>query len=144
MDRTTEIAAALPHRYPFLMVDRVVEVVPGRRAVAVKNITADSGAGNGGRAEYPQVFLLEAMAQVGALAAAGPGLGSAGGMGIPGYLAGINDARFGVRPLAGDVVVFTLDFVAASGGLVRFNGVATVGEEIAAEAGLTFSVPRMP
>lgn len=143
MKDETGILNRLPHRYPFLMVDRVVEVSPGRRAVAVKDIAGDSFAALSGRYEdYPRIMLLEAMAKVGALAASGSVEGGAeGGAGGPGYLAGIHDARFGRAPEIGDRVVFTLEFEAGMGGLVRFKGTARVGEDVAAQAGLTFQAP---
>jgi len=142
MDNSASITGVLPHGYPFLMVDRVVEVVPGRRAVAIKNITGDCGwTGTDEGGSYPQLFLIEAMAQVGALAASGTGIGDPGMPAIPGYLAGLNDAKFGRMPETGDQVVFTLDYEAGMGGLVRFKGTAKIGEEMAAESGLTFSAP---
>lgn len=140
MKEASEIIAALPHRFPFLAVDRVLEVVPGKRAVAIKRITAD-GFFCDRRGTMAGLLLVEAMAQVGALAAAPKAAGSPGGDLMPGFLAGLGDVRFLKSPNAGDVATLTLDFQARLGGLVRFKGVAEIGGEVAAEAILTFSIP---
>ncbi len=141
MKEATEIIAALPHRFPFLMVDRVLEIDPGRRAVAVKRITAD-GFYCGRRGTMAGLLLVESMAQVGALAAA-PRVAVSPESGLmPGFLAGLGDVSFLKSPDVGDVVALTLVFQARLGGLVRFKGVAEIGGEKAAEATLTFSVPE--
>lgn len=140
MKEASEIIAALPHRFPFLMVDRVLEIEPGKKAVAVKIITAD-GFFCGRQGMMSDLLLVEAMAQVGALAAAPPEQSSPDGESVPGFLAGLGDVRFLKSPNAGDVATMTLDFQARLGGLVRFKGVAEIGGEKAAEATLTFSVP---
>ena len=136
----TDLTRVLPHRPPFLAIDRVIEILPGKRAVAAKDVTAGSfWSGKGD--SYPQVLILEAMAQVGALAAAGPGNDSGGGELMPGYLAALSDTKFGRMPQAGDTVVFTMEFEAGMGGLVRFKGTARIADEMAAESVMTFSVP---
>lgn len=130
---------ALPHGYPFLMVDRVVEVEPGRRAVAEKTITSDTMFAHGRPGgTSPEILVLEAMAQVGALTVAADA-GKAPVGGIMGYLAGMNDVVFHVRPKAGDRLVLTLEFVASIGALARFRGEARISGVLAVEAGLTFT-----
>lgn len=145
-----DIIGALPHGFPFLMVDRVLEVVPGRRAVAVKTMTAGGFFSSGRPAAWtPEMFVIEAMAQVGALTvaadsrecSAGPGEIEGSG-GITGYLAGLNDVIFHKRPMAGDTLVLTMEFVAAIGPLARFRGEARISGELAVEAGLTFTAER--
>jgi len=140
MKEASEIIAALPHRFPFIMVDRVLEVEPGKRAVAVKRITAN-GFFCDRRGTMADLLLVEAMAQVGALAAAPQAPGAPDGDLMPGFLAGLGDVRFLKSPRVGDVATLTLDFQARLGGLVRFKGVVEIGGEKAAEATLTFSVP---
>ncbi|MGA2192203.1 MAG: 3-hydroxyacyl-ACP dehydratase FabZ family protein [Nitrospirota bacterium] len=133
----------MPHKFPFAMLDRVIEVVPGKHAAAEKTITSDSFFGNG-RPFFPELFLIEALAQLGAVAAvpAGAGTGTKGPReDAIGYLAGINGAKFYIRPRPGDKVMFSVDYEAGMGGLFRFKGKATVGGELAAECGMTFTAP---
>ena len=140
MGFSREILDAIPHRQPFIMVDRVLEVVPGKRATAIKIITTDplsSGWGSG--RYYPEAFILEAMAQVGALAAAAPQGGNGGP--VSGFLAAISDARFIKRPEAGDTVFLELEYQAGMGGLVRFKATAKIEGQVAAESVLTFTLP---
>jgi 3-hydroxyacyl-[acyl-carrier-protein] dehydratase len=133
----------LPHRYPFVMLDRVLEVIPGKRAVAEKTITQDGFFKRGrGGLFFPELFLLEAMAQLGAIAAAaGPDDGRPGAADKVGYLAGLHDVKFTARPMPGDRVLFTVEYEARLGGLVRFTGTAKIGDELAAESKLTFTIP---
>jgi len=132
-----EITRRLPHRYPFLMVDSVESVEPGLRAVGVKNITGDNHYAQGvTRGLSPEVMVLEAMAQVGALAAGN----EEGGEARQGLLAALSGVTFHRRPAVGDRLVIELEFEAKMGPLVRFKGHARIGEEVAAEATLTFSV----
>jgi len=136
LDRAGEM---LPHRYPFLFVDRVIETVPGRRAVAELNVGPDmpyTATGAGGA--FPDMLVIEAMAQAGALAAAGAGEGEA--VPVKGYLAGLNDVRFHGRAYPGDVVRMELDYVARMGPMVRFNGRASIDGIEIASCGLTFTV----
>ncbi len=140
MKEAFEIIAALPHRFPFIMVDRVLEVEPGKRAVAVKRITAD-GFFSDRLGTTADLLIIEAMAQVGALASAPQEQGGPERELMPGFLAGLGDVKFLKSPRAGDVVTLTLDFQARLGGLVRFKGVAEIDGEKAAEATLTFSIP---
>src|SRR3990172_7433428 len=103
---------ALPHKFPFVMLDRVLEVEPGRRAQAEKLITRGSHFETGGGVYYPEMFLLEAMAQLGAVAAAAQGGAAADGEARTGYLAAISDARFYRRPRVGDRVGFAVEYEA--------------------------------
>ena len=126
------------------MVDRVVEVVPGRSASGVKSVAADCFfSGNSRSMSFPGLFLLEALAQLGALASGAHGSGARqdDDAQIPGYLAAVQDARFGRVPVAGDSIYLSVEFEARFGNLVRFRGIAKIGEEVAAESVLTFSVP---
>jgi len=140
--RPDRVAGVLPHRYPFLFIDRVIETVPGRRAVAELKVGSDMPytADRAGEA-FPDVLIIEAMAQTGALAAAGPGEEGAGeARAVRGYLAGLNDVEFHGRAYPGDVVMMELDYVARMGPMVRFTGRASVGGVEIASCGFTFTV----
>jgi 3-hydroxyacyl-[acyl-carrier-protein] dehydratase len=125
-----EIEEILPHRDPFLLIDEVVELVPGERVVARKRVTAEDCAGHfPGNPIMPGVKMVEALAQCGAVAV----LSEPENRGKLALFAGIDDVRFKriVRP--GDV----LDLVCEVGkGKVR----ASVGSELAVRGTLTFAV----
>jgi 3-hydroxyacyl-[acyl-carrier-protein] dehydratase len=133
-----EILKKLPHRYPFLLVDRVLEVDPGKRIKALKNVTINEPFFTGHfphRPVMPGVLMLEAMAQTAALlsfAAEGAGPDSKSVI----YFAGIDGARF-KRPVEpGDQLVMDVTLERSRAGIYKFKGVARVGEEIACEAEL--------
>lgn len=146
-----DILRRLPHRPPFLLVDRVLELVPGKRVVAVKTVSDDAESMRSAAGGYSrEMLVIEAMAQTGALAYSqmrpGEG-GTAGGSEetvVKGYLAGLNDVVFHRRPKPGDTLELTLEFVAAMGPMARFIGTAKVRNEAVAEAGLTFTVEGVP
>jgi 3-hydroxyacyl-[acyl-carrier-protein] dehydratase len=131
-----EIKEYLPHRYPFLLLDRIVEWEKDKRIVALKNVTANEPFFQGHFPHYavmPGVMVIEAMAQ----AAAMLGLLSLGqkndGENVY-YFAGIDEARFKrpVRP--GDQLVFEVELLRLSRGLGKFNAVARVDGTMVAEA----------
>jgi beta-hydroxyacyl-ACP dehydratase FabZ len=128
------IKALLPHRYPFLLVDRVVELEPGERIVALKNVTADEPFFPGHFPDYavmPGVLIIEAMAQAGAImmlkAMEDPESK------IP-FFAGIDRARFRRQVVPGDQLLLELTVIKSRGMTCKLAGKATVSGETAAEA----------
>jgi len=135
---TEQIKEYLPHRYPFLLLDRIVEWEKDKRLVALKNVTANEPFFQGHFPHYavmPGVLVVEAMAQACAML----GLLSLGqkddGKHVY-YFAGIDGARFKrpVRP--GDQLVFEIEQLRLSRGLGKFKAVARVDGAVAAEAEL--------
>jgi 3-hydroxyacyl-[acyl-carrier-protein] dehydratase len=133
-----EILKKLPHRYPILLVDRVLEIEPGKRIKALKNVTINEPFFTGHfphRPVMPGVLMLEAMAQTAALlsfAAEGAAPDSKSVI----YFAGIDGARF-KRPVEpGDQLVMDVTLERSRAGIYKFKGVARVGEDIACEAEL--------
>lgn len=134
-----EIMAILPHRYPFLLIDRVTELDPGTRVVAEKLVSANEPQFMGhfpGNPVMPGVLIVEAMAQAGAVAA----------LSLPAYagklvlFAGIDACRFKrvVRP--GDLLRLEVTLERMRRGVGRGSGRATVGDELACEASLLFAL----
>src|SRR3990170_4231148 len=135
-----EILAILPHRYPFLLVDRIIEVEE-RRVVGIKNVTINEPFFPGhipGFPVMPGVLVVEAMAQVGAcLLLNAPQL-----RGRLAYLAGIDRCRFRRPVVPGDTLRIDVELRALRGRLGKIWGVARVGDEVAAEAEITFALPE--
>lgn len=133
-----EIMNILPHRYPFLMIDRVLELVPGETIVAMKSVTFNEPFFCGhfpGNPIMPGVFIIEGMAQAGgvlALASLPQEM-----HGTPVYFMGINKVKFRRPVIPGDQLVFHVKFLKKSSWAVKFAGVAIVDEERVCEAELT-------
>jgi 3-hydroxyacyl-[acyl-carrier-protein] dehydratase len=133
-----EILKKLPHRYPILLVDRVLEVEPGKRIKALKNVTINEPFFTGHfphRPVMPGVLMLEAMAQTAALLSfAAEGAAPDNKSVI--YFAGIDGARF-KRPVEpGDQLIMDVELLRHKAGIYKFKGTARVGEEVACEAEL--------
>jgi 3-hydroxyacyl-[acyl-carrier-protein] dehydratase len=133
-----QILKKLPHRYPFLLVDRVLAVEAGKSIKALKNVTINEPFFVGHfphRPVMPGVLILEAMAQTaGLLAFADEGSGRDTNSVI--YFAGIDGARF-KRPVEpGDQLVMDVEILRHKSGIFKFKGTARVGEDIACEAEL--------
>ncbi len=131
------IKAVIPHRYPFLLIDRVVELVPGERIVAIKNVTNNEPFFAGhfpGYPVMPGVLIIEAMAQAGAvmMLRAMPDAASK----VP-LFAGIDGARFRRQVVPGDCLRFELTVLKQRGPLCKLAGKAFVEGELAAEAEIT-------
>jgi 3-hydroxyacyl-[acyl-carrier-protein] dehydratase len=140
-----EILKKLPHRYPILLVDRVLEVEEGKRIRTLKNVTINEPFFVGHfphRPVMPGVMMLEAMAQSAALlsfAAAGAAPDEKSVI----YFAGIDGARF-KRPVEpGDQLVMEVTLERAKAGIYKFKGVARVGDDVACEAELMCTMRRI-
>lgn len=127
----------LPHRYPFLLLDRVIELEEGRRAVGIKNVTVNEPFFNGHfpvLPVMPGVLVLEALAQLAGVVLYN-GIGSQGK--IP-LFAGIDNARFRRVVHPGDQLRLEVDVMRARRGSGKVSGKAYVDGELAAEADLFF------
>ena len=138
-----EIKRRLPHRYPLLLIDRVLEIEEGQRCKALKNITGNEAFFQGhfpGNPVFPGVLIIEAMAQAAGIAAyaleTSPGQRWV-------LFAGIDKARFKRPVVPGDQLIIDAERISHRLGLYVFHGVATVGGELAARAEVRFvSVPK--
>jgi 3-hydroxyacyl-[acyl-carrier-protein] dehydratase len=133
-----EILKQLPHRYPFLLVDRVLALEKGKSIKALKNVTMNEPFFAGHfphRPVMPGVLMLEAMAQAAALLAF-DSMGSSPDQTKIYYFAGIDAARF-KRPVEpGDQLIMDVELARQKSGIYKFKAVARVGDEVACEAEL--------
>ena len=133
------IEQLIPHRPPFLLVDEILELEPGRRVVGRREIRADDWWFAGHfpvRPVMPGVLTIEAIAQAGAVAV----LADAANAGKISFFAGIDDCRFKRVVEPGDVLTLECEFTRVRGPLAKGRGRALVDEEVAAEAVLTVFV----
>ena len=131
-----EILDLLPHRYPFILVDRVLELTPGKTIVALKNVTINEPFFAGhfpGRPVMPGVLIIEAMAQAaGLLSFKTPELKLTRGSIF--YFAGIDHARFKRPVQPGDQLQLEAEILKVVRGVGKFKCRASVGGKLAAEA----------
>ena len=136
-----EIEAILPHREPFLLIDEIVELELGIRAVARKTVREDEWYLKGhfpGRPIMPGVLIVEAMAQTGAVAV----LSEEENRGRLALFAGIDDVRFKRLVQPGDELELTCVLERVRGPIGKGRATAHVGDELAARGTLTFAVDR--
>ena len=136
-----DIMRIIPHRYPFLLIDRVVELEPGKRVVAIKSVTANEPQFTGhfpDRPIMPGVLMVEALAQAGAVAV----LSLSEYRGKLVLFAGIDDCRFRRTVLPGDQLVLKVELEKLRGMFGRARAVASVDGEVAVEATISFVIPR--
>jgi 3-hydroxyacyl-[acyl-carrier-protein] dehydratase len=136
-----EIEAILPHREPFLLLDEVLELAPGRRVVARYAVRGDAWWFPGhfpARPVMPGVLIVEAMAQTGAVAV----LVEEANRGKIAFFAGIDDCRFKRVVEPGDELTLTCEIDQVRGPIGRGKATARVGDQLAARGTLTFAVER--
>jgi 3-hydroxyacyl-[acyl-carrier-protein] dehydratase len=136
-----DIMRILPHRYPFLLVDRIVELEPGLRAVGIKSVTANEPQFTGhfpGRPIMPGVLMVEALAQTAGVAV----LTLDEYRGKLGLFAGIDDTRFRRLVQPGDTLLLKVEVEKLRGMFGRVRAVASVDGEVAVEGTLSIIIPR--
>jgi 3-hydroxyacyl-[acyl-carrier-protein] dehydratase len=136
-----DIMRIIPHRYPFLMVDRIIELEQGKRVVGVKQVTANEPQFTGhfpGRPIMPGVLMVEALAQTAGVCV----MSLDEYRGKLGLFAGIDDCRFRRMVVPGDALRLEVTVEKLRGMFGRVRGVASVDGEVAVEATLSIIIPR--
>lgn len=134
-----EIKEILPHRYPFLLVDKVETIEVGKKIIAYKNVTANEEFFNGHFPEHPVmpgVLIIECLAQAGAIAL----LQKEEYKGKIPLFAGINKARFKKQVVPGDVLKLEVEIIKLRGPVGIGKAVATVDDKIACSAEIMFAI----
>lgn len=136
---SNQIQEILPHRYPFLLVDRVIELETNVKAVGIKAVSQNELFFQGHFPQYhvmPGVLIIEALAQVGAIAL----LSSEENKGKLAFFAGIKEAKFRKQVKPGDLLRLETTLVKQRGSIGIGEGKAFVGDELVCEATLTFAI----
>ncbi len=139
MLENTDIQKIIPHRYPFLLVDRIEELEEGKKAVGIKNVTINEPFFQGhfpGNPIMPGVLIIEALAQVGAVAI----LSIEENKGKLGVFTGIDKVRFRKQVKPGDVLRLEAELTAFKRGMGKAVATAYVGDKVAASGELMFAV----
>ena len=140
MFRIREIMELLPHRYPFLFVDRIVEWEPGKRIVGIKNVTINEPFFQGhfpGHPIMPGVLIVEALAQTGGILA----LKEMGGGKRIAYFTGIDNCKFRRPVVPGDQLRLEITVIANKGPVWKMHGEARVDGALAARGDVTATIP---
>ena len=136
---SNQIQEILPHRYPFLLVDRITECEPGKSATGIKCVSANESQFMG---HFPQkhvmpgVLIIEALAQTGAVAL----LAEEQNKGKIAYFGGIKQARFKRQVIPGDVLTLKCEIISSKGPVGIGKAEAYVGDQLAVTAELTFAI----
>ncbi|MFY0544199.1 3-hydroxyacyl-ACP dehydratase FabZ [Brevibacillus sp. H7] len=135
----TQIQEMIPHRYPFLLVDRIIDLEIGKRAVGIKNVTVNEPFFQGhfpGYPVMPGVLIVEALAQVGAVAV----LSMEENKGKLGFFAGIDQFRFKEQVKPGDTLTLEVEMTRVRGSIGKGRGTAKVNDKVVAEGELMFAL----
>lgn len=135
-----KIAEILPHRYPFLLVDRVLNIEPGKRIVGLKNVTFNEPHFTGhfpGRPVMPGVLIVEALAQLAAVMV----LHERGAEGKVPLFAGMDGIKFRRQVVPGDQLRLEAEVLKLRGAFGKMRVRAAVGDETAVEGEIKFMIP---
>jgi beta-hydroxyacyl-ACP dehydratase FabZ len=136
-----EIMAYMPHRYPFLLVDRIMELIPGQKVVGLKNVTINEPFFQGhfpGKPIMPGVLILEALAQAGGVLAFASMPDKEKGSLM--YFMGMDQVKFRKPVVPGDQLILELTVVKQRSKIMKLSAAAKVDGQIAAEAQLMATI----
>ena len=138
-----EIQKIIPHRYPFLLVDKILEMEPGKRAVGIKNVTANEPYFQGhfpGMPIFHGFLIVESLAQVGACVI----LSEPEFKGKVGVFTGMNNFKFRKQVVPGDTLTLEAELTAFKRNMGKANVVATVDGKVAASGEISFAIVDKP
>lgn len=138
MMNSQEIQKVLPHRFPFLLIDRITDIKPRSKAVGLKNVTINEPFFQGHFPDFPimpGVLVIEAMAQVSGILAF-----KSGAKGDSVYFMSIEKAKFRKPVVPGDQLIFKVNIVQQRNNVWKFSGQAFVDDKVVAEADFTAMV----
>ncbi|QUH19040.1 3-hydroxyacyl-ACP dehydratase FabZ [Alkaliphilus sp. B6464] len=136
---SVEIQNLIPHRYPFLLVDKIIEMDPGKSAVGIKNVSINEPFFQGhfpGQPIMPGVLIVEAMAQVAAVTC----MGSEENKGKLGVFTGIDNCKFRRQVVPGDTIRIEIEMTAFRRSIGKAEAKAYVEDQLACSANLTFAL----
>ena len=139
----TQIQALIPHRYPFLLVDRILELEPGKRAVGLKHVSMTDGYLQGHFPKYPVmpgVLIVEALAQTGCVLV----MQDPAHAGKLPFFARVDNCRFRQQVRPGDTLRLEVEVTSFRGPVGKAHARALVGSSLACEADLTFALGNAP
>ncbi|HHW30909.1 MAG TPA: 3-hydroxyacyl-ACP dehydratase FabZ [Clostridiaceae bacterium] len=137
--KNIDIQSIIPHRYPFLLVDKIIEIEPGKRAVGIKNVTINEPFFQGhfpGNPIMPGVLIVEALAQTACVA----GLMLEENRGKLGVFTGIESMKFRRQVVPGDTLKLEAEFLVFKMGMGKVKVKATVEDQVAAEGEIKFAL----
>jgi 3-hydroxyacyl-[acyl-carrier-protein] dehydratase len=143
MMESPEIQSILPHRYPFLLVDRILEIEPGKKGTGLKNLTGSEWFFQG-HLSYPPTLLLESLAQVGGIVLASKAREENPQSQFIGLFAGVSDFQFHRCSILGEQVTLKVEVAQSLASLYRFAAEAYVGGEKIAGGQILLSFVHSP
>jgi len=142
MIENREIQKILPHRYPFLLIDRLVEVEPGKRGVGIKNLTAGEWFFKD-HSCYPPNLLIESLAQVGGVVLGLQARDANSPEPVQGLFAGVTDFQIQRYAAAGEQLTLKVEMIQSLASIYKFTAEALVGEEKIAGGQILLSFARV-
>jgi 3-hydroxyacyl-[acyl-carrier-protein] dehydratase len=143
MMENREIQKILPHRYPFLLVDRILEIEPGKKGVGLKNLTGGEWFFQG-HCTYPPALLLESLAQVGGLVLATKAREENPAAHFIGLFAGVSNFHYARCPILGEQLLLKVELTQSLAAIYRFNTEVLIGDEKIAHGQLLLSFAKEP